>query len=178
MVEELGFSTIGSFCKATGLDQSVVGLFVNLKKSPLNVKTGQWTKTAIDLAGALGAECDDVWTVEQRTMNLESNSSDFHMSARDIAGLVYGDRVAIDHEIEDGDTKRIVDEALSTLSPRESKILRMRFGIGEYNRTHTLEEIGQIYDVHRERIRNIEAKAIRKLRHPKIAVAIKESGVI
>ncbi|MFN9810065.1 MAG: RNA polymerase sigma factor RpoD [Deltaproteobacteria bacterium] len=54
---------------------------------------------------------------------------------------------------------------LKTLTPREEKVLRMRFGIGEKS-DHTLEEVGQDFDVTRERIRQIEAKALRKLRHP------------
>ncbi|MBI3075476.1 MAG: RNA polymerase sigma factor RpoD [Deltaproteobacteria bacterium] len=56
-------------------------------------------------------------------------------------------------------------KVLSTLTPREEKVLRMRFGIGEKS-DHTLEEVGQNFAVTRERIRQIEAKAIRKLRHP------------
>jgi len=57
------------------------------------------------------------------------------------------------------------NSVLATLSPREEKVLRMRFGIGEKS-DHTLEEVGQNFDVTRERIRQIEAKALRKLRHP------------
>ena len=56
-------------------------------------------------------------------------------------------------------------QVLKSLTPREEKVLKMRFGIGE-RRDHTLEEIGQDFDVTRERIRQIEAKALRKLRHP------------
>jgi len=56
-------------------------------------------------------------------------------------------------------------KVLSTLTPREEKVLRMRFGIGE-NTDHTLEEVGKDFDVTRERIRQIEAKALRKLGHP------------
>jgi len=56
-------------------------------------------------------------------------------------------------------------KVLSTLTPREEKVLRMRFGIGE-NSDHTLEEVGQDFEVTRERIRQIEAKALRKLGHP------------
>ena len=54
---------------------------------------------------------------------------------------------------------------LDSLSPREAKVLRMRFGI-EMQSDHTLEEVGKQFDVTRERIRQIEAKALRKLKHP------------
>jgi len=79
--------------------------------------------------------------------------------------------------IEDSSTTAPVDAAvyaslrhatkdvLDTLTPREAKVLRMRFGI-EMNTDHTLEEVGKQFDVTRERIRQIEAKALRKLRHP------------
>lgn len=61
--------------------------------------------------------------------------------------------------------KSVTEQVLAALSPREAKVLRMRFGIG-MNTDHTLEEVGRQFDVTRERIRQIEAKALRKLRHP------------
>ncbi|MHB1951563.1 MAG: RNA polymerase sigma factor RpoD [Acidiferrobacteraceae bacterium] len=61
--------------------------------------------------------------------------------------------------------KTATRDILETLTPREAKVLRMRFGIG-MNTDHTLEEVGKQFDVTRERIRQIEAKALRKLRHP------------
>jgi len=56
-------------------------------------------------------------------------------------------------------------QILASLTPREERVLRMRFGIG-MNTDHTLEEVGQQFSVTRERIRQIEAKALRKLKHP------------
>ncbi len=63
------------------------------------------------------------------------------------------------------DLVRKIGQSLSTLTDREEKVIRLRFGIGELT-DHTLEEVGQDFDVTRERIRQIEAKALRKLRHP------------
>ena len=61
--------------------------------------------------------------------------------------------------------KSSTTKVLATLTPREERVLRMRFGIG-MNTDHTLEEVGQQFSVTRERIRQIEAKALRKLKHP------------
>jgi RNA polymerase primary sigma factor len=60
--------------------------------------------------------------------------------------------------------KEVTTAVLDTLTPREAKVLRMRFGI-DMNTDHTLEEVGKQFDVTRERIRQIEAKSLRKLRH-------------
>ena len=68
--------------------------------------------------------------------------------------------------------KDITTRVLATLTPREERVLRMRFGIG-MNTDHTLEEVGKQFSVTRERIRQIEAKALRKLRHPTRAKRLK-----
>jgi RNA polymerase primary sigma factor len=62
--------------------------------------------------------------------------------------------------------REITDEVLKSLTPREEKVIKMRFGLGPNGSEHTLEEVGQHFAVTRERIRQIEAKALRKLRHP------------
>jgi RNA polymerase primary sigma factor len=65
-----------------------------------------------------------------------------------------------------------LNKTLSTLTPKEERVIRMRFGIGE-KYDHTLEEVGQVFEVTRERIRQIEAKALKKLRHPTRAKRLK-----
>ncbi len=71
-----------------------------------------------------------------------------------------------------GSLQDVIKEVLDSLTPREAKVLRMRFGI-EMSTDHTLEEVGKQFDVTRERIRQIEAKALRKLRHPSRADKLK-----
>ena len=71
-----------------------------------------------------------------------------------------------------GDLMEHLDKVLATLTPREEKVVRMRFGLGE-KYDHTLEEVGQIFDVTRERVRQIEAKALRKLKHPTRATKLR-----
>ena len=86
-------------------------------------------------------------------------ASSRHAISRLICGAAFDDAATL------AGLKEATEEILSTLTPREAKVLRMRFGI-EMNTDHTLEEVGKQFDVTRERIRQIEAKALRKLRHP------------
>ncbi len=89
-----------------------------------------------------------------------------------------GDFIEADGEMpEDQVSKNLLREdlesVLDTLSPRERDVLRLRYGLDD-GRMKTLEEIGQIFNVTRERIRQIEAKALRKLRHPNRNSILKE----
>jgi RNA polymerase primary sigma factor len=78
--------------------------------------------------------------------------------------------------IEATELRAVSDEALSTLTPREERIVRMRFGLDRSGKEHTLEEIGQVFGVTRERIRQIESKALKKLRHPALAQKLKAAA--
>ncbi|HIV10461.1 MAG TPA: sigma-70 family RNA polymerase sigma factor, partial [Candidatus Faeciplasma avium] len=69
--------------------------------------------------------------------------------------------------------KEQINQVLGTLTDREEKVLRLRFGL-EDGRSRTLEEVGQMFNVTRERIRQIEAKALRKLRHPNRSNKVKD----
>jgi RNA polymerase primary sigma factor len=69
--------------------------------------------------------------------------------------------------------KEQLEDVLATLTPREAKVLRLRFGL-EDGKSSTLEEVGSEFKVTRERIRQIEAKALRKLRHPSRSKKLKD----
>ena len=75
--------------------------------------------------------------------------------------------------LENSETSNRIEEVLSTLTDREEKIIRMRFGIG-VGMEHTLEEVGKHFNLTRERIRQIEIKALKKLRHPARSKLLKE----
>ena len=76
-----------------------------------------------------------------------------------------GDTMSPDEAAAQSNMREITTRALASVTPREERILRMRFGIG-MNKEHTLDEIGRLFAITRERIRQIEAKALRKLKHP------------
>jgi len=76
-------------------------------------------------------------------------------------------------QVERQRLRETVDNVLKTLSEREEKVLRMRFGVGDESCEHTLEEVGSEFAVTRERIRQIESKALRKIRHPRYSKILK-----
>jgi RNA polymerase primary sigma factor len=78
--------------------------------------------------------------------------------------------------IEAAELRAVSDEALSTLTPREEKIVRMRFGLDRNGQERTLEEIGNYFGVSRERIRQIESKALKKLRNPALVQKLKAAA--
>lgn len=107
----------------------------------------------------------EILKISQNTTSLETPVGDGEDDS------ILGDFIADDKQISpyDATSKQMlrenVDEVLSALSDREAKVLKMRFGLSG-NKTMTLEEVGRTFGVTRERIRQIEAKALRKLKHP------------
>lgn len=169
-IRDFGYTNLNNFAKATGV--SITGLYnlVNLMEPPIGVK-GEFIKTAKDLMEVLGACPSELWTDEQLTLRLDSNRTERVMSkealqvtlqssARSLIGLDYPEQ-----EMVEEDMARITKDKLDSLTPREAKILRLRFGF-DGGGGRTLEEVGEIFKVSREQIRHIEARALRKLRHP------------
>ena len=106
----------------------------------------------------------EIRRLSQDTVSLETPVGDEEESC--IGDFISDDKMPMPDEIaEQNDLRRQLDKALGTLTEKESTILKLRFGL-EDGRQWTLEEVGQIFGVTRERIRQIEAKALRKLRHP------------
>src|SRR3990170_706932 len=121
-----------------------------------------------ELADALDLPVEKI----RKTLKIAKEPVSLEMPVGDDGESLLGDFIedkdaAVPHdEAITSDLTGHMNDVLSTLSPREEKVLRMRFGIGEI-KDHTLEEVGAFFNVTRERIRQIEAKALRKLRHPK-----------
>ena len=129
-----------------------------------------------EIAKYLDEDLDKIQTV----LDVSQAVSSLDLSVDEDGETSVGDLVA-DERVESGyanlvkeANKQIVDDVLSTLPTREAEILRMRFGINQ-EKAMTLEEVGGHYGITKERIRQIENKAIRKLRHPARARMLKEA---
>ena len=123
--------------------------------------------TSLDIAKKLGISVERV----EKIQNVVKDPLSLDAPVGDEGDCFLGDFVSSStgddpvQEVEHADLSEKIQDVLSSLSPREETIIRMRFGLGE-ERDYTLEEIGEGLDVTRERIRQIEAKALTRLRHP------------
>ncbi len=139
-----------------------------VRASKLLVQERGKEPTAAELAEYLGMDEDKIKSIikiAKEPISLETpigDDNDTHLE-----DFIEDTRTKqpISYVIEEN-LKEKIEEVLSTLTEREEKVLRMRFGIGD-GHDHTLEEVGRVLGVTRERVRQIEAKALRKLRHPK-----------
>ena len=171
-IHKAGYRNVSQFCEQNGMGKTQLTSLISLKTPPLT-QDGEFRETAKALMGHLCALPTDLWTTEQLTMELRRNTSTkevdlnamvaaLGMNSEEALHLIEGP--SPEKELEDKEAAEVVNEMLETLTPREARVLRMRFGIG--CNEHTLEEAGQVLDVTKERIRQIEAKAMRKMKHP------------
>jgi len=155
-MKRLGIKSQMELARLAGLTPTTVGLLIGMKKRPLHALTGEWLDSAFALSAALHMEPEELWTEKQRDMALASNSREVSMSEDAVMQLASGDR--LEYNVI---ASKLVADALKALSPREQDIIQARFFDGE-----TFEEIGDRQGVGKERIRQLEAKALRKLKHP------------
>jgi len=149
-----GWETVGAMCTALGRGATNVGCLVNMTKSPLNAKSGEWTFRAKQLAKDLHVEPEDLWPEHMRKIVARKSSAEIEVSL-DQAIAISSGHDSPSYLLEN---KKVVDVLLTALTPRERAAIKMRMLGG------TLEEGARVYSVTRERFRQIEQKAYRKIK--------------
>jgi RNA polymerase primary sigma factor len=131
--------------------------------------------TLEELAGEMHMELKKVRWIQRVAMNPVSLESPVSQDEETELGMLVEDErsPSPSQVVYERMLRERVEEVLSTLSPREARVLRMRFGLDD-NQTYTLEEVGRKFGLTRERIRQIEGKALRRLRQPRRARLLKE----
>lgn len=163
-----GFKTVAELCRQAGLSQTEVGRLLNLKSAPLD-QEGNWRSMVLKLADALGVMPDDLFSSAQRTMAVTKNFVTKFVSEDEVhriaaaemnaARLEFLQDNAALQELEEEDKVSLCESMMAeVLTSRQASVLRARMN-GE-----SLEDVGSRLDVSRERVRQIENKAIRKLR--------------
>lgn len=168
-MEMAGHKNVNSFCVMFDLSPTDIGRYVNLKKPPRN-KRGDWLPTATRIAACLGCNPDDLWSPEQQYSELVTNKSHVVVEEGRLKQLmVDGSPDILSGFIEDESAKLLADELnklIGTLTPREQEIIRMRQGLGPFERVYTAAEVGARFEIGAQRVLQLEARALRKMRHP------------
>lgn len=169
-LEEAGYSSIGEFCRRNDKVSwnSTIGEFANLKKSPLN-RYGKFLPIVEEICDILLCSPEDLFSEVQLTTALESNRRTMEVNEAEMQFMLETQKetLAIEHQVHNERLPGKIEELLETLTPREAKVVAMRFGLGDYDREHLFHEIGKHFEVSSHRIKQIVDKALRKLRHPR-----------
>jgi len=176
-IEEQGYPTVSAFERAMGVPSGRMGALVSMRVAPL-LDSGEFSKEAKMAMEVLGAAPTDLWTEQQLAIKLKRNSGEREIDAGLVQHLLE-QRQQMDYlpspedHLLEKETNQLVHDLLNTIRPREKEVLISRFQNDE-----TYGETGKKMNVTRERARQIEATALRKLRHPAKHGDLDKSGLI
>lgn len=146
-------TSVSAFCTEHGLSASEIGDFINLRKPAALKTTGEWCAGAVKLANALAVEPDELFTFEQRHMEVENNEALIEVTLDQLTG-----RIDPVRQLEFENLASVILKN-ANLSKRQQRVIHSRF-----YEEKTFKEIGDELGISSERVRNIEAKAFRRLR--------------
>lgn len=175
-LEQAGYKTVGEFCRINNLmsKASVIGDILAMKRSPLD-RNGEFVPTVETVCEIIGCSPYELFTDVQLNTVLKTNKKSMMISEAEAQFYLENSEPKLLEDMVMDDQKiDIVEQSLKGLTPREAEVIKMRFGLGENSECMTLEECGKKFDVNRERIRQIEARALRKLRHPSLAKPLRQ----
>jgi len=172
-IEAQGYTSVAEFERACEIGIGRINNLVAMREAPI-LQSGEFSQNAKLIMEVLGAAPTDLWTEQQLTIKLKTNSGERAIDANIVQHLLeQKDRTDYLPSPEDSllaaETAAIVNEVLGTLKPREKDVLQQRFV-----NDSTLQEVGNHHGLSKERIRAIESKALRKLRDVKRAPILKE----
>jgi RNA polymerase sigma factor (sigma-70 family) len=164
---DAGYKSIGEFCRINEISASSLGEIINMKCSPLH-RYGDFHAVVKKTALSLKCLPEELFTENQLNTSLETNQRILEIEEAELKFMLNNESMmkSLEQSVFETERTKAIDICLNSLTPRECTVISMRMGIGDYYREYTLEEIGRKFDVNRERIRQIEKKALRKLRHP------------
>lgn len=158
-IEERGFSNIAAFCQFVNVSYAMLNGYICMRISP-RMRNGDWRKPALDIAEALDANPEDLWSSEQQAMTEPVKVAEVVMSMAE-----YGRRLAAsnpERQIEARQYRELIAKAVDKLNPRERQIVRRRFGL-ETGKEESCRSIARSLGVSDTRVQQIEIRAIRQM---------------
>lgn len=173
-IEQAGYKTVGEFCRIHKLNQSDLGEVIAMKISPL-MSNGKFRVQIEKAADILECMPEDLFTEKQLDMAIKTNKHCLLVNEAEMKYMLETNQPQkmLEQTVHDEQKNKLLEETLKSIPLKEQKILRLRFGLDD-GIEHTLEEIGQEFGCTRTRIRQIEARALRRLRHPSKSDPLRE----
>ena len=175
--DKMAGRTAAEVCREIGVCQSEFGGFLNLKRSP-KMKDGNYRPVAQKIAEHFKMLPEDLFPATLYALTLPDrvertfDSEHVMLSLQCAEARMLPDATDLDEKLVSEELADEVGETLHQLSPRAEAIIKMRFGL-EDGVEHTLEQVGEAFGINKERVRQIEAKALRHLRHPSLSKRLK-----
>lgn len=160
-IEKSGLKNRKEFCVAAGISYSFLNELINLKAKPIDIN-GDYKPEIINLCVFLNVMPCKLFDEDQMYMRLENNVFSFDNSLAQITQL----------SIDQKKLQIVVESILDGFTQNEQRVISARFGLNTNEKT--LKEIGDDFGISSERVRQIEIKALRKLRHPRNSIVLKE----
>jgi transcriptional regulator with XRE-family HTH domain len=166
-ISQAGYPSVAAFSRALGMRFSLVHPYVTMKRSPF-LASGKPSPGALNIADALGLNIEDIFPPQfigkclAKTARAEVPS----LTEDQVALLIQNVPKTPEELAMFNDVSAAVDIGLRTLPPRVERVLRLRYALGDRQDEATLEEVGKDFNVSKERLRQIEAKGFRLLKHP------------
>lgn len=174
LMKQKNIHTVSELSRQTGIGVSALADLLNMRVSPFSAGEIDWRPSVLKLSEFLGILPEEMFNHQQLTEPLPTNKAERSINLDKVTKMLNTQQQEYlpDLDIEREERDKLLYEVLETLTPRERVILELRFGLkGD---PCTLEEVGKAFKVDKERIRQIEAKALRKMRHPSRTEILKE----
>jgi len=175
-ISAAGYVSVSEFARAVGIHQTVMSKYVTLK-SPAIDRWGKWRKSVERMAKLLKCLPEDLFPPQHIDKALKTSKATIEAGIEEVAVFLTGGedtaRTALEHITREEATEHIRG-SLSTLTPREQQVLEMRYGL-DMPEHFTLDQAAKVMGVTKERVRQIEIKALRKLKQQRVPLCLLEA---
>tara|TARA_R100000655_G_scaffold7973_2_gene21209 strand:- start:638 stop:1294 length:657 start_codon:yes stop_codon:yes gene_type:complete len=171
VMESMGFPSVRNLCEVNKLDYNRIVNIISGKIKPLNEK-GELIPVVIKLLDVLNMTPEEAFT-DRQLQGFRKTSVIIKLEEKEMIKLVNPIKNQ-EQKLIETEVKHKLEKAINSLRPMEKTIIKLRYGINDSE--HTLEEIGLIFNLSRERVRQIEKKAINRLKHPRKSTEILLAG--
>lgn len=171
-----GITTAAELSRFSGASQHNIGKFINLTQGAY-LKDGSYNPDIVKVSIALNRMITDLFPEQHLDNPLETNMSEIDLDVGEMMALTNHNVVHIGQEDPHDHLSTTLSDVVSNLTTREAKVINLMYGL-EGNDPLTLEQVGELFDLSKTRIAQIEAKALRKMRHPSRSIELREHTIV